>query len=52
MTPDLSYEQGGENRKAKIISRVFAEDRIMFGFGPTGYSEYQNGVGFETAYKK
>ena len=28
---------------------MFAKDQIMIGFRPTGYSDYQNGSGFETA---
>ena len=34
--------QGGCNR-------VFAENQIMTGFCLTGYSGYQNGIGFEPA---
>ena len=33
------------------ITRVFAEDQIAAGFGPTGYSDYQNRTGCETACK-
>ena len=38
--------------KLRHTLRVFAEDQRMLGFGPTGYSDYQNRIGFETACEK